>query len=76
MRFEKARLRFVHYPLVHYPLVHYASRRATLAASVIFGLRRVRYLRRHLATLRELRCELEPEPTVPVDKPRSAHVNY
>lgn len=31
------------------------------AASVIFGIRRVRYLRRDLATLRELRSELEPE---------------
>jgi hypothetical protein len=32
-----------------------------LVASVIFGIRRVRYLRRDLATLRELRSELEPE---------------
>jgi hypothetical protein len=32
-----------------------------LAASVIFVIRRVRYVRRDLATLRELRCELEPE---------------
>ncbi len=31
------------------------------AAAVIFGIRRVRYLRRELATLRELRSELEPE---------------
>jgi len=32
-----------------------------LVALVIFGIRRVRYLRRDLATLRELRSELEPE---------------
>jgi hypothetical protein len=32
-----------------------------LVAFVIFGIRRVRYLRRDLATLRELRSELEPE---------------
>ena len=32
-----------------------------LVASVIFGIRRVRYLRRDLATLRELRSELEAE---------------
>jgi uncharacterized membrane protein YqjE len=31
------------------------------AASIIFGIWRVRYLRRDLATLRELRSELEPE---------------
>jgi hypothetical protein len=31
------------------------------AASVIFGIWRVRYLRHDLATLRELRSELEPE---------------
>ena len=31
------------------------------AASVIFGIRRVRYLRSELATLRDLRSELEPE---------------
>jgi hypothetical protein len=31
------------------------------AASVIFGIRRARYLRRDLATLHELRSELEPE---------------
>jgi hypothetical protein len=32
-----------------------------LVASVIFGIRRVRFLRRDLATLHELRSELEPE---------------
>jgi hypothetical protein len=32
-----------------------------LVAWVIFGIRRVRYLRRDLATLRELRSELAPE---------------
>jgi hypothetical protein len=32
-----------------------------LVASFIFGIRRVRYLRRDLASLRELRSELEPE---------------
>jgi hypothetical protein len=32
-----------------------------LVTWVIFGIRRVRYLRRDLATLRELRSELEPE---------------
>jgi hypothetical protein len=33
----------------------------SLVGFVIFGIRRVRYLRRDLATLRELRSELEPE---------------
>ena len=32
-----------------------------LVALVISGIRRMRYLRRDLSTLRELRSELEPE---------------